>query len=366
MTYSYRFKWPAASDIQSVHITGTFDNWSKTNNPLKRDGDFFVGTINVPSREKLVFKFVINEESWVMSPDYKIETDASGNENNYVDETELEEVSTPTPTTKAAAAPSSSYALPKETGKVEPASITSAPIAPVAASKESNTAEIAVPPTTAVTTKEAAPVTTTAEPVTASKIEPEPIHAPKVDTPKATEPAITQAPQPSVTTKAAAAPPTTAGPTPLAEESVPSTQEQVYSPSPEPADSVASPLTQVLTTTSSFAGVSLPSQDSVFEHLEDTEIEEDDDEEEDEDADFNQFNTPTNSLFNSGVLNSPNTTKGDSPLRNKNHKDNVEILQAPGAFPTSSSSSSTNQATTGNDSVRKDGLVSRFKSLFRY
>ena len=309
---------------------------------------------------------MINEESWVMSPDYKIERDASGNENNYVDEAELEELVIPTPTTTAAA-PSSSYAIPRETGKAEPASITSAPIAPVAASKKSNnTAEIAVPPTTLAPAKEIAPVTTTADPVTTLKIEPEPIHAPKVDTPKVTEPAITQAPQPQVTTKAATPPPPTSESIPVADNSSPSTQEQIYSPSPEPADSIALPLTQVLTTNSSFAGVSLPSQDSVFEHLEDTEIEEDDDEEEDEDADFNQFNTPTNSLFNSGVLNSPNTTKGDSPLRNKNQKDNVEILQAPGAFPTSSSSSSTNQATTGNDSVRKDGLVSRFKSLFRY
>lgn len=47
--------------------------------------------IKFDNREKIIFKFVINGE-WKVSPDYKIVTDETGNENNYIDADELVEL----------------------------------------------------------------------------------------------------------------------------------------------------------------------------------------------------------------------------------------------------------------------------------
>lgn len=56
------------------------------------DSDAFEAILRLPERQKLVFKFVINGSDWVTDDSYKIEHDEHGNPNNYVDAYELIEV----------------------------------------------------------------------------------------------------------------------------------------------------------------------------------------------------------------------------------------------------------------------------------
>lgn len=76
---------------QNVEVTGNFDDWSRSLKALKLDSGQFTATVKVPKRQKLVFKFVINDADWEVSGDYKIEKDENGIENNYVDASELVE-----------------------------------------------------------------------------------------------------------------------------------------------------------------------------------------------------------------------------------------------------------------------------------
>lgn len=76
---------------QTVEVTGNFDDWSRSLKALKLDSGQFTATVKVPKRQKLVFKFVIDDADWEVSGDYKIERDENGIENNYVDASELVE-----------------------------------------------------------------------------------------------------------------------------------------------------------------------------------------------------------------------------------------------------------------------------------
>lgn len=344
---------PIEDHITSVQVTGNFDNWSKSNKPFVRDGKNFIGSIIVPKREKLVFKFVINGDNWVVSKDYKIENDSNGIENNFLEAVELEQVVSK-PAVPASVSP---ITFPVETANHESARVTSEVLSsnpkPTAASSTTASKGIAATTSAAAVEKVIPHITTLEALISESSAKP----SPKVsnsDAPKTAPPIkapATTTPPDAPTATATATPigattfasgPTTATPTEKPSESFDST-------SPEPLEAINLPLTQVITTESSFAGVSLPSQDSAFEHLDETEEEEED---------INQFNTPTNSVFNSGLLPSPNKDEH----QNLSRKNNVEILQAPGAFPASSASSTSKPS----PSDKKEGLVTRFKSLFRY
>ena len=76
---------------QTVEFTGNFDDWSRSLKALKLDSGQFTATVKVPKRQKLVFKFVIDDADWEVSGDYKIERDENGIENNYLDASELVE-----------------------------------------------------------------------------------------------------------------------------------------------------------------------------------------------------------------------------------------------------------------------------------
>ena len=172
-----------------------------------------------------------------------------------------------------------------------------------------------------------------------------------------------------------------------------------------------------LTATSSFAAISTneSTSDSKYEHIGDAyeTLQHDSENYEneagggiDDDDDYtsgNQFNTPTNSVFNSEVLSAPadRTTKDQVsstadtsvsnidpssprvsadtkqtlpqltvPAKDKqtSHKDEmVEILKVPGSFP-SPTSSETNSNVNYFDNkppVKRGTLISRFKSLFK-
>lgn len=137
-------------------------------------------------------------------------------------------------------------------------------------------------------------------------------------------------------------------------------------------------LTQVLTSDSSFAAVSIPgSAGLTYENIEDT-IDENLNSEE---AVDDQFNTPTNSMFNSTVLSSP--TEGANSVRVNKSQPNtasvgsisklasgsgstIDVSTKPNDEETTTSANNQNDySTTSGNISRKDGLLSKFKSLFR-
>lgn len=74
-------------------MTGNFDNWTVKNDPLTatEEANGYSKQIKFEKREKIVFKFVVDGD-WRVSPNYKIEKDAAGIENNYIDADELVEL----------------------------------------------------------------------------------------------------------------------------------------------------------------------------------------------------------------------------------------------------------------------------------
>lgn len=78
--------------MKTVQVTGNFDNWAKGNAPLAKESGTFRDQIRVDKKQKLVFKFVVNETEWVTTGNYKSEFDENGIENNYIDADELIEV----------------------------------------------------------------------------------------------------------------------------------------------------------------------------------------------------------------------------------------------------------------------------------
>ncbi|TVY56524.1 Signal transduction protein MDG1 [Lachnellula cervina] len=78
---SFVFKWehPASE----VYVTGTFDDWSKTEK-LVKTGDVFEKDVTLPSAaEKIYYKFVV-DGNWVTDHTAPQENDASGNLNNVL------------------------------------------------------------------------------------------------------------------------------------------------------------------------------------------------------------------------------------------------------------------------------------------
>ncbi|KAE8454070.1 hypothetical protein EG329_007848 [Mollisiaceae sp. DMI_Dod_QoI] len=78
---SFIFKWdhPASE----VYVTGTFDNWEKTEKLIKT-GDSFAKDVTLPSAdEKIYYKFVV-DGNWVTDHTAPQENDDSGNLNNVL------------------------------------------------------------------------------------------------------------------------------------------------------------------------------------------------------------------------------------------------------------------------------------------
>ncbi|KAJ8099680.1 hypothetical protein POJ06DRAFT_290940 [Lipomyces tetrasporus] len=92
MGFTYTFNWPADPPAEEVYVTGSFDNWSKSA-PLAQnvDGSWSV-SIPLPS-EKIAYKFVV-DNNWVIDPNAKTETDASGITNNVLDLDDMTAVNT--------------------------------------------------------------------------------------------------------------------------------------------------------------------------------------------------------------------------------------------------------------------------------
>lgn len=77
----------------SVNVTGNFDNWALSPKGIlvkTEDSQNYETIVHVHQKQKLVFKFFINGSDWTTDESYKIEFDANGNKNNYVNAEELQ------------------------------------------------------------------------------------------------------------------------------------------------------------------------------------------------------------------------------------------------------------------------------------
>lgn len=80
-TSLFTFEWPSQA-VNSVYVTGTFDNWSKSTKLVQnKDGSYSV-TIEVP-KEKIMFKYVV-DGTWLTTSKFKTEKDSTGIENNVI------------------------------------------------------------------------------------------------------------------------------------------------------------------------------------------------------------------------------------------------------------------------------------------
>ncbi|KAK0314644.1 hypothetical protein LTR01_001468 [Friedmanniomyces endolithicus] len=78
---SHTFRWTHSA--QQVFVTGTFDNWSKSEK-LDRSGSGFEKTVSLPEqKEKILYKFLADGE-WKHDHTAKTETDHQGNINNVL------------------------------------------------------------------------------------------------------------------------------------------------------------------------------------------------------------------------------------------------------------------------------------------
>ncbi|KAG7878332.1 hypothetical protein KL905_003827 [Ogataea polymorpha] len=85
-----------AHSFNSVHVAGTFNGWSQTADGLEYDaaGTRWATSLklnNVRVGDKLLYKFVVNEQEWVCNDQEATETNELGTENNVVVITEAME-----------------------------------------------------------------------------------------------------------------------------------------------------------------------------------------------------------------------------------------------------------------------------------
>ncbi|KAK6332620.1 hypothetical protein TWF730_004280 [Orbilia blumenaviensis] len=78
-TFSFKWSEPGAEE---VFVTGSFDNWTKTEKLTKVADGSHVGVVTVPI-EKITYKYVV-DGTWTTDPKQRVEKDASGNDNNYL------------------------------------------------------------------------------------------------------------------------------------------------------------------------------------------------------------------------------------------------------------------------------------------
>ncbi|KAH6604806.1 hypothetical protein Trco_006513 [Trichoderma cornu-damae] len=78
---SYTFKWEHPAE--EVFVTGTFDNWTKSEQ-LAKEGDVFQKTVSLKdASRKIYFKFVV-DGNWTVNESSPKEADHEGNVNNFI------------------------------------------------------------------------------------------------------------------------------------------------------------------------------------------------------------------------------------------------------------------------------------------
>ncbi|KAK6197482.1 uncharacterized protein RJT21DRAFT_116411 [Scheffersomyces amazonensis] len=317
---------PIANRIKSIQITGNFDNWSRSLptqsiEQIKQNNYTYTQKIKLPTKEKLIFKFVVNDSNWITNQNlFRTEHDSSGVENNVIDSDKLIEFH-----------------------EFEQAPVEASPAATSAAPAQTESEE-------------------TYDEVVTEKDFP------------AESPVVIGTEDDGLLSDYEAKSPT-------------STSTNTFAASKSNTDN----LTQVLTGSSSFAAVSIPSSSNSTNDYENL------NHNSNIDNVIDDFSTPTNSVLNSTVLpersqqtvNKPNllSINSESTLSNASNvpkdsvssaaddDDVVEILKAPGGYPTTpeksipnsnSAASTAIPSRTADKTRRGENLISRFKSLFRY
>ncbi|KIV96175.1 hypothetical protein, variant [Exophiala mesophila] len=118
---SFVFRWPHP-DANDVHVTGTFDDWSKSEQLLKV-GEIWEKDVQLADAEKkILYKFVVND-NWVIDPNAPQEDDGHGNLNNvlYPDQIIKKSSGAPETVTTSSAAPDSTTAALAGAVPLEPA-----------------------------------------------------------------------------------------------------------------------------------------------------------------------------------------------------------------------------------------------------
>ncbi|KAK2036931.1 hypothetical protein LZ31DRAFT_560842 [Colletotrichum somersetense] len=78
---TYKFTW--AHPAEEVYVTGTFDNWTKSEK-LEKVGNLFEKTVTLPdASEKIYYKFVV-DNNWITDHTAPQEPDHEGNVNNFL------------------------------------------------------------------------------------------------------------------------------------------------------------------------------------------------------------------------------------------------------------------------------------------
>jgi len=100
---SLNLNWPA-SGVESIKITGSFDNWQQSCSPQLIDGTYVYSLDASLLTDDLVFKFIVNGE-WVTLDDYPVKWE-NGVANNYIALDSIDQYIVPIP--KQSRVPSSS------------------------------------------------------------------------------------------------------------------------------------------------------------------------------------------------------------------------------------------------------------------
>lgn len=106
---TFNFRWPHPAE--EVYVTGTFDNWEKTEQ-LDRVGDIFEKKVTLPvASEKIYYKFVVDGK-WITDHTAPQEPDPQGNLNNFLLPKDMSKIEDAAPATAilSSAAPQSTTA----------------------------------------------------------------------------------------------------------------------------------------------------------------------------------------------------------------------------------------------------------------
>ncbi|MCJ1392381.1 hypothetical protein MMC18_005248 [Xylographa bjoerkii] len=102
---SFLFQWNHPA--KEVHVTGTFDDWSKSVLLEKKDGDMHEKLVELPrADEKIYYKFVV-DENWTTDHTAPQETDSANNTNNVLLPEQITKSQPPTSRSTVAAMASS-------------------------------------------------------------------------------------------------------------------------------------------------------------------------------------------------------------------------------------------------------------------
>ncbi len=79
----YTFSFRPTTNVTSVALVGTFNNWNKEANPMKVGPDGSTYTLSIPLKPgRYLYKFVLNGEKWIIDPAASSEPDGNGNVNS--------------------------------------------------------------------------------------------------------------------------------------------------------------------------------------------------------------------------------------------------------------------------------------------